>query len=80
MKIPAIKKLVENYTLEDLEIAENDLSEGCQISIDVDGEDEGEQLTHIIAASWILQKMKDEHVDFKTALREYTTKVRKSIS
>lgn len=80
MKIPAIKKLVENYTLEDLEIAENDLSEGCQISLDVDGEDEGEQLTHIIAASWILQKMQAENVDFKTALREYTTKVRKSIS
>lgn len=80
MKIPAIKKLVENYSLEDLEVAENDLSEGCEISLDVDGDDEGEQLTHIIAASWILQKMNDEDVDFKTALREYTTKVRKSIS
>ena len=80
MKIPAIKKLVETYTKIELLTAETAISEGESPSIDIEGEDEGEQLTHVIAAAWILQEMNDKNLDFKTALREYTQKVRSSIS
>jgi hypothetical protein len=47
---------------------------------EVEGSDEGEKLTHILAAIWILEQMESTRVDFKTALREYTQKVRESIS
>lgn len=80
MKIPAIKELVEKHTSEELFKAENDLVEGLPLEITVDGNDEGEQLTHIIAASWILDEMKSKGIEFKEALREYTKKVRESIS
>jgi hypothetical protein len=80
MKIPAIRNLVENYTLIQLQEAENALIEGAEISIMVEGNDEGEQLTHIIAAAWILEQMKAKEQDFKEALRAYTQKVRESIS
>ncbi len=80
MKIPVIKKLVETYTPEELASAENAISEGENPAIEVEGDDEGEQLTHVIAASWILEEMKDKGLDFKAALREYTQKVRSSIS
>jgi hypothetical protein len=80
MKIPVIKKLVETYSIEDLQTAEEAISEEQELSIDVEGEDEGEQLTHVIAALWILEKMKSEGCEFKDALREYTKKVRQSIS
>ncbi|WP_242926219.1 DUF6952 family protein [Pontibacter vulgaris] len=80
MKIPAIKQLVENYTLEDLVAAEAAIIEEQQLAIEVAGDDEGEQLTHVLAAVWILNHMQDEESDFKTALREYTKKVRVSIS
>ncbi len=80
MKIPAIKKLVETYTKIELLTAESAISEGKSPEIDVEGEDEGEQLTHVIAAAWILQEMNSKNMDFKTALREYTQKVRNSIS
>jgi hypothetical protein len=80
MKIPAIKKLVENESLEALTAAEEALMEEQPLAIEVEGDDEGEQLTHVIAAAWILNYMKDNSVDFKTALREYTKKVRVSIS
>lgn len=80
MKIPAIKKLVENYSFAELQKAENDLIEGDMVQIEVEGNDEGEQLTHIIAAIWILEEMKAKGADFKDALREYTKKVRESIS
>ncbi|MTI32683.1 DUF6952 family protein [Xanthovirga aplysinae] len=80
MKIPVIKRLVESYTLEELQKAEESLSEEQKPSIKIEGEDEGEQLTHVIAAMWIIEKMKNDHMEFKQALREYTSLVRKSIS
>lgn len=80
MKIPAIKKLVENYTLDQLAAAEEALMEEQPLAIEVEGEDEGEQLTHVYAAIWIIQHMNGSNMDFKTALREYTAKVRTSIN
>lgn len=80
MKIPAIKELVEKYSIDQLQKAESDLEEGNDIAIEVQGEDEGEQLTHIIAAAWILQEMNKKNIEFKDALRAYTTMVRQSIS
>jgi hypothetical protein len=80
MKIPVIKKLVENFDLKQLEKAEIDLVEGLAPEIEVEGSDEGEQLTHIMAAIWILHEMKLRSLDFKDALREYTKKVRESIN
>jgi hypothetical protein len=80
MKIPAIKKLVEHNSLIELMAAEAAIVDEQQPAIEVEGEDEGEQLTHVLAAVWILNYMEDNQLDFKTALREYTKKVRVSIS
>ena len=80
MKIPAIKKLVETYSITELEKAEADITEGIAPAIEIDGSDEGEQLTHVIAAVYILTEMAKQKLDFKDALREYTKKVRDSIS
>ena len=80
MKIPAIKRLIETHTLIELLKAETQLMEGELPSIMVEGDDEGEQLTHIIAAMWIMEEMKNRSLDFKEALREYTKKVRESIN
>lgn len=80
MKIPAIKHLVQNYTLEQLQQAEQDLLEGNPLSIEVQGEDEGEQLTHILAGIWIHEQQKqDPNANLNTLLRLYAEKVRKSI-
>lgn len=80
MKIPVIKKLVETFTIGQLLEAEVAIIEEKPSDIEVDGNDEGERLTHVLAAIWILNKMNDSGVDFKSALREYTQKVRDSIS
>lgn len=79
MKIPAIRKLVEDYSRETLQAAEEALANEEQAPIEVEGEDEGEQLTHVFAALFIKEEI-EKGVDFKTALREYTRKVRESIS
>ena len=80
MKIPVIKKLVETHTIEELQAAEHAIIQEQPLSIQIEGNDEGEQLTHAIAAIWILERMQEANVDFKTALREYTQKVRESIN
>jgi hypothetical protein len=80
MKIPAIKKLVETQTLASLVKAEEQLLEEQQPDFEIEGADEGEKLTHVFGAIWILNHMNDHGSDFKTALREFTQKVRVSIN
>lgn len=80
MKIPAIKKLVENVSMEELMAAEEEIVDQERCTLAVDGEDEGEQLTHVIAAIYIKDQIEKRDLDFKTALREYTKMVRDSIS
>lgn len=80
MKMPAIKRLVETQTLQSLVAAEEALLEEQEPAFEIEGEDEGEKLTHVFAAIFILNHMQDHGSQFKDALREYTKKVRVSIS
>jgi len=80
MKIPAIKKLVSTYSVDDLEAAEELLLNEKPSQIEIEGNDDGEQLTHVFAAIFIIEEMAKSDVDFKTALRRYTNKVRNSIN
>ena len=79
MKIAAIKKAVESFSVEQLASAEEALLNGEILSIEIGGDDEGEQLTHIIAAKEIKMEV-EKGGDSKTALRNYTQRVRNSIS
>ena len=80
MKLAVIKKLAETHTLESLRQAEEAILNEEKPSIEIEGEDEGEQLTHAIAAIQILSDMETLSVDLRTALRAYTERVRNSIS
>lgn len=80
MKLPAIKKLVETYTLNECKAAEEALLEGQTPAILVEGDDEGEQLTHILGAIDVLERVQNENKDVRTALREFFDRVRSSIS
>ena len=80
MKINAIKDLVENYELSEIETLTNQLENGEVLSQAVGGEDEGEQLTHLLGAAWIVQQMQQNGTDFKTEIRNFSARVRGSIS
>lgn len=80
MKLPVVKKLINSFSLEQLEAAENALLEEVKPVIEVEGEDEGEKLTHIMAAMWIKREMQANDLPLNKAMRNYTEKVRKSIS
>jgi len=79
MHIPTIKKLVEQVELSELKAAEEAILEEQTPSVEIPGTDEGEQLTHVIAAIWIKEHMEANGTKLMESLREYTQKVRKSI-
>lgn len=79
MKLPEIKRLIKDYSLAQLQQAEQDLLNEQPLQIEVVGEDEGEQLTHIIGAIEIAQNV-EEGMAEKDALRSFTQRVRNSIS
>jgi hypothetical protein len=80
MKITAIKKLVESYNLTELQAAEEAITEEKKPLIEIEGDDEGEKLTHVLASIYIKQKMEDSGTPFNQALRDFSQRVRKSIS
>lgn len=80
MQIPVIKTLVEKYSLEQLQAAEEAIMEEQNPEIEIEGNDEGEQLTHVIAAIWVKNEMEKEGIPVGKAVRNYTVKVRNSIS
>ncbi len=80
MKLPAIKYLVENYNLAELQLAEENILEEKPAGIEVEGDDEGEKLTHILGAIDVLERVRLENKDKSTALREFFQRVRNSIS
>ena len=80
MQISEIKRLAETYSLEQLSRAEEAIIEEQKPEIEIHGEDEGEMLTHMMTASWIKTDMIKNSTDVRTSLRNYTQKVRKSIS
>jgi hypothetical protein len=80
LKLPAIKYLVENYNLAELQLAEENILEEKPAGIEVEGDDEGEKLTHILGAIDVLERVRLENKDKSTALREFFQRVRNSIS
>lgn len=79
MKIAAIRKLLK-VDIDVLRKAEENLAEELPLEIEVEGDDEGEQLTHLFGAIWIKEQVEAGEMDEKTALRAFTQKVRNSIS
>lgn len=80
MKLSAIKKLVDSAREADLISAERALRNLQIPSLEVDGEHEGEQLTHVLAARFIQNQMVENGLDYVAALRIFLSKVRTSVS
>ena len=72
--------MAESYSVDQLNDAEAMLMNEEMLQIEVEGDDQGEQLTHIIAAREIKMQMLKEGLDLNRALRNYTQRVRNSIS
>ena len=80
MKLSAIKKLVDSAGKKDLLLAELAFRNLEKPLLEVDGEDEGEQLTHVLAAQFIQNQMNENGLDYVAALRIFLAKVRTSVA
>ena len=79
MRIPAIKKLAEEHTLDVLKAQRSALEDEQPLEIDIPGDDEGEKLTHIYGAIWVLEQVESNGTDIKTEVRNFSGRVRNSI-
>jgi hypothetical protein len=79
MKFNVIKKLAADVSLADLQKAASALEEGEELDIEVGGDDEGEQLTHILGAIWIIEQV-EQGVEFKDAFRQFAQRVRTTLN
>jgi hypothetical protein len=79
MKLPAIKKAVE-YSIEQLKEAEEALYNEQPLKIEIEGDDDGEKLTHILAAIFVKTDMAENNHDLNTSVRNYAVRVRNSIN
>ena len=79
MKFPAIKKAVE-YSIEQLKEAEEALYNEQPLKIEIEGDDDGEKLTHILAAIFVKTDMAENNHDLNTSVRNYAVRVRNSIN
>ncbi len=70
-----IEKLVEAHLGLDLKEAEEDLIAGKKVQIKVPGDSPAEQISNISAAIWIVEKMRKDACDFRTALTDYLEKI-----
>ena len=80
MNINIIKHIVETYTVEQLQKSEQDLLDGKALEIEIEGVDEGEQLTHILAGIFCKQTMQESNQTIQQAVRAYSIRVRSSIN
>lgn len=80
MNTPEVKRLATESNLETLRAAEQALLDGQPLPLEVHGADDGEQLTHILSAIWVLEQMEEQKLELPQAMRELTRKVRNSIS
>jgi len=80
MNIADIRSIVEaGYTVQQLQQAEEAIVEGLSLTLEIPGVDEGEKLTHILAAIWVHNRMAEVGCTAMDAIREYSKKVRASI-
>jgi hypothetical protein len=80
MKIGVIKKLAESLSMDELRAAEEALYNDLTLPTMIEGDDEGEKLTHVLAAIFVQEYILENNSDIKSALRAYAIKVRTSIS
>jgi len=79
VNLTAIIELVERYNNHELQQAEADLVEDRPTTILIQGADQGEQLTHVLAALWVVQYIKESDCSVPDAVRAYAYRVRNSI-
>lgn len=79
MNVSSIKNLVDKYSLDEIKAAENALLNEEKPAIEVEGKDEGEQLTHILAALFCKEEMQRDNININQAIRLYSQRVRGSI-
>ena len=78
MRRDIVKILLDTQTRENIVDAKEALVQGQALPFSVEGADEGEKLTNLLAALYVLDWVQ-QGADFDTALRHYSTQIREAV-
>lgn len=79
MKIAEVKRIATAYSFDQIEKAVTAFEVERQNELEVTGENDGEKMSHLLAASFV-RKQIDKGLDLNTAIREYSKRVRAILS
>lgn len=79
MKIAEVKRLATTYTHAQIEDAVSAFEIERRNPLEVTGENDGEKMSHLLAASFVRKQM-DKGLDLNLAVREYSKRVRAILS
>ncbi len=79
MKIAEVKRLATSFSHEQIEQAVSAFEVERQNILEVSGENDGEKMSHLLAASFV-RKQIDKGLDINSAVREYSKRVRAILS
>jgi hypothetical protein len=80
MKLPVIRALAQNHSLEEIEKAAGLFETERRNPLNVTGDDEGEILTHHLMAMEIRKKMEKQGLSLNDAIREHSNRIKKIIT
>jgi hypothetical protein len=80
MQVQVIKKLSQQFTIEELKLAETALLSGKAPANTIAGKDRAEKLTHVMAALWVKEEMQKNRTSLNGAMRQFFQRVREAIS
>lgn len=80
MKAASVRALAAEHDQATLEAAADALAEEQPLSFEVEGDDDGERLTHLMLATRVRERMEGQGEDLKTALRAVMSGVRDVLS
>ena len=79
MKIAEVKRLATSFAYEQIEEAVSAFEVERKNTLEVAGENDGEKMSHLLAASFVRKQM-DKGLDLNSAVREYSKRVRAILS
>lgn len=79
MKVEEVKRLVESHSVVELNDAEEALLAEREVPFKIEGETDGEQLQHVMASLWVIERMNSNDLEVAEAFQQYQENTRPSI-
>jgi hypothetical protein len=79
MLLEEVKRLVKHHSISELNEAEDALFAEKEVPFKIEGDSDGEQLQHVMATIWVIDRMNSNDLTVEEAFKQYQENNRPSI-